>query len=228
MTRVLILVEGQTEETFVNEVLKDYLTRFGHAVTARVLGNARLRKRRGGIRSWISAKNDILRHLKEDRCITVSTMVDYYGLPETGSAAWPGRAKARGLAIDQRGQAIAQALRTEVNQDMGSGFDPSRFLPFVTMHEFEALLFSDPAPFSKSLGRPDLTPKIAQILEQFAGPEAIDDSPETAPSKRVTQIFPGYQKPLHGNIAVLEIGLSTIRAKCPHFSSWITSLENLP
>jgi hypothetical protein len=67
MPRLLIHVEGQTEEGFVNEVLRDHLVAKGyHAVEARTLGNARLRQRRGGIRAWSAVKMDIARHLKED------------------------------------------------------------------------------------------------------------------------------------------------------------------
>ncbi len=51
MSRLLVHVEGQTEETFVNELLCPQLTRFGWSmVSARLLGNAHRRDRRGGIK----------------------------------------------------------------------------------------------------------------------------------------------------------------------------------
>ncbi len=53
MARLLIHVEGETEEAFVNELLADHLHGFGYEiVSARLIGNARLRERRGGIRAW--------------------------------------------------------------------------------------------------------------------------------------------------------------------------------
>ena len=59
MARLLIHVEGETEETFVNDLLADYLYGFGYEdVSARILGNARLREKRGGIRAWSSVKKD--------------------------------------------------------------------------------------------------------------------------------------------------------------------------
>lgn len=65
MGRLLIHVEGETEESFVNEVLAPHLYCHGFTkVGARLLGNARMRDRRGGIRSWESAKKDIARHQK--------------------------------------------------------------------------------------------------------------------------------------------------------------------
>jgi hypothetical protein len=45
----------------------------------------------------------------------------------------------------------------------------------------------------------------------------IDDSPVTAPSKRVARLVRRYEKPLFGTLAALEIGLPTIRRECPHF-----------
>src|SRR5882724_4110394 len=100
MARLLIHVEGETEESFVNEVLADHLYGCGYeSVSARLVGNARLRERRGGIRAWLSARKDIISHLKEDRGCFATTMVDYYGLPQTGEKAWPGRAEAGMLPI---------------------------------------------------------------------------------------------------------------------------------
>ena len=64
MPRLLIHVEGQTEEAFVNEVPEQYLLARGyHNVAARIVGNARLRRRRGGIRPWPSVRKDILHQL---------------------------------------------------------------------------------------------------------------------------------------------------------------------
>jgi hypothetical protein len=109
---------------------------------------------------------------------------------------------------------------------MGDRFNLSRFVPFVIMHEFEGLLFSDCAAFSRGIYRPDLEPAFRAIREQFATPEEINDSPDTAPSKRIQGIVTGYQKPLLGVLAVLEIGLTAIRAECPHFDGWLKTLES--
>ena len=106
MARLLIHVEGETEETFVNELLGRHLLACGYeSVGACLLGNARHRSRRGGIRPWIAVRRDIIRHLREDqRCIS-TTMVDFYGLPRSGERAWPGRAEAAtvGVADADRG-----------------------------------------------------------------------------------------------------------------------------
>ena len=95
------------------------------------------------------------------------------------------------------------------------------------MHEFEALLFSDCGAFSRAIGRPELEPQLRQIRDAFGSPEEINDSPDTAPCKRVEALVPGYEKPLFGTLAVLEIGLTGIRAQCPHFDGWLRELETL-
>ena len=226
MTRLLIHVEGETEETFVNEVLGPHLYARGyHRVSARLMGNARQRDRRGGIRPWSAVKQDIVTHLREDPQCLAGSMVDYYALPQSGERAWPGRNKAGMLPFLQKAPTIQEALLAEVCDAMGKGFDARRFLPYVMMHEFEALLFSDCERFAQGIGRPDLAPYFKQIRNAFETPEEIDDSPQTAPSKRVQALMPGYQKPLVGTFAALAIGLETIRAQCPHFRRWLERLE---
>jgi hypothetical protein len=122
---------------------------------------------------------------------------------------------------------VQAAVRDDLITEMGNRFDPERFVPFVVMHEFEGLLFSDCAAFSRVIGRSDLEAGFRKIREQFLTPEEINDSPATAPSKRVEALDPRYQKPLFGVLAVLEIGLSRIRAECPHFDGWLRQLESL-
>jgi hypothetical protein len=229
MSRLLIHVEGETEETFVNEILSRHLYRQGYTkVSARIVGNARMRDRRGGIRSWGEVRRDILNHLKEDPNCLSTTMVDYYALPKTGDKAWPGREAAGRLPFDQKAAIIEDALLEDVCQEMGEGFDSHRFIPFVIMHEFEGLLFSDCEGFSRGIGLPELAPSFQAIRDQFSSPEEINDSPITAPSKRVKGLVQGYQKPLMGTLAVLEIGLDAIRTECPHFREWLDHLEAWP
>jgi hypothetical protein len=229
MARLLVHVEGETEETFVNEVLRPHLSERGYQmVSARLLGNARQRDRRGGIRAWGSVRGDILAHLKEDPGALVTTMVDYYALPQTGNRAWPGRAEAGMLPFPQKASTVEDALLADIRQEMGRNFDVPRFIPFVMMHEFEGLLFSDCGRFANGIGRPDLAQKFQAIRDQFTNPEEIDDSPITAPSKRVQGLVPGYEKPLLGALAIIEIGLDKIRAECPHFRRWIERLETRP
>ena len=229
MARLLIHVEGQTEEDFVNEVLRDHLISRGYeSVAARIVGNARLRGRRGGIRPWPGVKKDIINHLREDRHCIATTMVDYYALPQSDDRAWPGRAQAGRLNVraPEKALCVEKALRDDLACELGKNFDPRRFVPFVVMHEFEGLLFSDCAAFSRGISRPELEPKLQEVRNQFQTPEEINDSPVNAPSKRVEAIVRGYEKPLFGALAALEIGLARILVECPHFADWLGRLES--
>jgi hypothetical protein len=229
MARVLIQVEGPTEETFVNEVLAPHLYGRGYLqVSARIVGNSRLREHRGGIKAWSAVRVDILNHLKGDPGSLITTMVDYYALPQTKGKAWPGRKEASDLPFAQKASTVEDALLADIRQKLGAGIHPVKFIPFVMMHEFEGMLFSDCNAFSHGIYRPELASEFQKIRDQFASPEEINDSPETAPSKRVEGLVPGYEKPLLGTLAVLEIGLDAIRAECPHFNSWLTQLETWP
>jgi len=223
MARLLVHVEGQTEESFVNEILRNHLVAKGYySVDARIVGNARMRERRGGIRVWPSVKKDIVNHLLEDRECIATTMVDYYGMPQT----WPGRERASTLrTVEEKAECVQRAIRDDVVAEMDGSFNFERLVPFVVMHEFEGLLFSDCASFSRGIYRPELELSFQEIRDGFNTPEEINDSPVTAPSKRVKELVPGYEKPLLGILAMLEIGLLRIRAECPHFNGWLNQLE---
>jgi hypothetical protein len=154
-------------------------------------------------------------------------MVDYYALPQAGNKAWPSRLEAANLPFKKKAATIEAALLADLSAEMGDGFDPKRFVPFIVMHEFEGLLFSDCDAFAKGLGRPDLANELSKIRQRFTNPEEINDSPHTAPSKRVEGLIPEYQKPLHGNVAALEVGLQKIRQECRNFANWLGNLETL-
>ena len=228
MSRILVHVEGQTEEDFVNSVLGPHLVSVGYStVSARLIGNVRQRSKRGGVRGWPEVRRGIVNHLKADRECFATTMVDYYGLPQGGDKGWPGRRRAVGQGGLSDPQVVEDAILADVVAHMPKDFDRLRFVPFVTMHEFEGLLFSDCSQFAKEIGRPQLAGRFQEIRDGFQTPEEIDDSPETAPSKRVGALVPGYQKPLMGVLAASAIGLDMMRAECPHFRGWLERLEKI-
>ena len=128
MSRLLVHVEGQTEEQFVQQVLAPYLIGRGYSsVSPRMVGNTRQRHGRGGIKNWMSVRKEILKHLREDRASIATTMVDYYGLPYT----WPGRKQANALkAVEQKASALEKAILEDISSGLG-GLDPRRFVPYV-------------------------------------------------------------------------------------------------
>ena len=220
MSRILVHVEGQTEEALVNRVLAPHLCRLGYSsVSARLVGNAHQRHRRGGIRPWKAVRKDILNHLREDQAALATTMVDYHRLPNT----WPGLEHARQRPTPrERAAAVERAVLEDISTAIGHR---RRFVPYVVMHEFEGLLFSDPDRFAQSLRKPDLAPELRAIRQEFQTPEDINDSPDTAPSKRILNLYRGYQKPVNGVRAMTALGLDTVREACPLFNAWVSTLE---
>lgn len=217
MKRLLVHVEGQTEEEFTNEVLRPHLTGGGFvSVSARLLGPRRQRSHRGGIRSWASARGEIERHLREDQTTLAGLLVDYYGMPTD----WPGRDEAACLPVEARAGHLASRLRDELPEELRS-----RFVPCILMHEFEAMVFADPVAAAAAWGRPDVAAQLEAVKRAFPTVEHINDSPLTAPSRRLLALDPGYEKPLQGVLAVLEIGLPRLRAECPSLDGWLTTLE---
>ena len=161
---MLIHVEGQTEESFVNQVLAPHLYALGYtSVSARLLGNSRQRSRRGGIRNWDLVREGILRHLRQDREVLATTMVDYYRLPDT----WPGRSDAPARAFSERASTVERKLLADVSDRMGGSFDSRRFVPYVVMHEFEGLLFSDPTGFGRGHWKERPLPRVQYDPRRF-------------------------------------------------------------
>lgn len=228
MTRLLVHVEGQTEEEFVNEILAPHLYKSNFTdVSARLVGAARARKRRGGICNWPTARQEIANHLRSDINAFATTFVDYYALPSGGENGWPGRDNCEHLSTTQKAQHISKLIQEDFIESIGDNIS-RRFIPYVAMHEFEALLFSNPNKMAEGMAQDGLSGGFTNIRNMFDTPESINDSPQTAPSKRIIQLFPHYQKVLHGNLAALEVTLETMREECPVFSSWLDKLEAIP
>lgn len=218
--RVLILVEGQTEERFVKDVLAPpFLERqlFFHPtilVMKRVKDGPNFK---GGVTSFAKFERDARRLLHSSGGALVTMMLDYYQLP----ADFPGM-KSRPPNSSPR-----ERVR-HVESAIGAHFGSlANFIPFLVLHEFEALLFSSPTELAHVLTNVGKLDALEGIRSVVKSPEEINDRPESAPSKRVLDLFPAYKKTVHGPTTAARIGLETIRAECPHFNEWITRLESL-
>lgn len=216
MKRVLIVVEGQTEERFVKTVLQPALEPIGLAITPTIVATKRVKDGgtfKGGIHSYGQFREHLRRVLVGSGGALVTSMIDYYALPTDfpGMSDRPAHGTPR-----QRVQHVERALQVDVGQP--------NFLPFIALHEFEAWLFSDPQTVPSVLAQPRQSAAFASIANAHA-PEDINEKPETAPSRRLLDLFPGYRKALHGPPAAQRIGLPTIRARCPHFDHWLSRVE---
>ena len=221
--RLNFIVEGQTEEAFVNRVLNLHLANSAIWASARCVmtGHKGGIKYRGGITSYERAKRDITQWIKEDRNkdARFTTMFDLYGLPDD----FPGyEDSAKASDPYERVGTLERALE----EDIG---DP-RFIAYIQLHEFEALLLSDPQKLDLQFyDRTGEIERLVIMVNRFNSPELIDDGIDTSPSKRIIAEIPEYagMKVSASPIIAERIGLQTLRTKCEHFDKWLDKLESL-
>lgn len=227
MTRLNVVVEGPTERAFVDEVLAPHLRGYEiYDVTPITVSASPLRESQdhlGGGGSFGKALRTIRHTLRNDRSAHCTTMFDYYGLP-TDYPGLEGDDCPPPTRLYERIECLERGLAEEVDV-------PRRFIPYLQVHEFEALLFADVevinrAPRMSASGESRLD-DLRSIVDHFDNPEWIDEGEETAPSKRLADLFPRYDKQVHGPMIAHDIGLSRIRDTCPHFDEWVTQLESL-
>ena len=219
MKRINILVEGQTEETFVRDVLAAHYNAQGIYFNPILAETSPGHK--GGIVSYGKVKNQLTKLCRQDKKAYVTTMIDFYGLP----TCFPG-VRAQNYPTGALASAQVEFLEDRLKINIGE----SNFIPFLMLHEYEALLFCQPEKFSDWVDGKTATAveQLSAVAADFNSPEDINNSPQTAPSKRIESIVPQYKKTLHGPIIAADIGLDRIRQKCPHFDGWLKSIEQLP
>ena len=202
MITLPIVVEGETEEAFVNRLLDAHLRISGIECEPIVLKGDVSVPRLATFMGLAFRQYGI-----------VTSLVDYYGFLDKGTD---------GIAT------LEQRILTTVQDRLGQPADPSLIIPYVQQYEFEALLFSQVSAFRDVFGLYQGTlDQLSAIRQQFANPEEINDHPDTAPSKRLMKVITNYNKLAHGPAVAEKIGLSTIRAQCPRFDQWVARLESL-
>jgi len=220
MIRVHVICEGQTEETFVREVLAPYFQPNGVYLTPTKIGRP---GHKGGYFTFDRLFDDLQARLLGDTESYSTTFFDFYGLPND----FPGKNQtSKQMTIDQKSECVLTHLKSLLENKLGSG-PMSRFIPYIQMHEFEGLLFSETDTLATAVGQKKISANLQKIRESFPTPEHINDSPIDAPSKRILRLYSGYEKTFHGNIAAIDIGIDTIRRECRLFSQWVSKLESL-
>ena len=221
MVRVHVICEGQTEEIFVNEVLARGLRERAIHLLPALVGKP---GHKGGALTSQRLLGDIRTRLLGDTTAYCTTLFDYYRLPK----GFPGSEEAlREQSTRDRARCICSGLTEFLGQSLGEDA-LRRFVPYVQMHEFEGILFSSPVALATGICQPQLMSSLQNIRELFDTPEDINDGAETAPSKRISKLYPAYDKPLFGSLAAMEMGLDVIRKECPLFNEWVLALETLP
>jgi len=211
-----ILVEGQTEETFVRDVLGPHLLGFRLHLNPVVVSTKRVKsglKFKGGVTDYAKVRRELRRLLNDSSAVAVTTMIDYYGLPDDfpGVASLP-----RSRTCYSRVEHLENALAADIHD--------RRFLPYFSLHEFEALLFVAPQLIETAVEEKGVADRLAALA---ASPEEVDDGPDTHPAARLFAVAPRYRKAVHGPLIAGRIGLSGMRPRCPHLDVWVSRLESL-
>lgn len=191
----------------------------------RLLMTSKKKNACGGMLSYRQAKCDLVTWIKENSMRKseshyYTTMFDFYALPDD----FPGFDDATKCSDPyDKVKKLEEAFKKDINFDM--------FIPYIQLHEFEALCFCD----IKIMGNlyPEAKKQIEQlvnVLNDYNGnPELINNSPQTAPSKRIVSAIEKnnkyhYNKPISGASVTKQIGMEKMNEMCRHFREWIELL----
>ncbi|MCS6795267.1 MAG: DUF4276 family protein [Raineya sp.] len=217
MQRILINCEGQTEQEFCQSLLKPYFQNINIFIETPII-----KRSGGGIVGWEILKNQVEIQLKKEKNIYVTTFIDFFKL---STSYYRSEVKNTQNITDKYGtvQRIEEGMKNDIQEKLRE-----RFIPYVQLHEFEALLFYSIEIFERWIPKNEFVDKdeILRTFNTYSNPELINDN--KPPSKILQGSIQGYNKVLYGSVLALEIGLSNIRSKNPRFSRWIETLEKLP
>jgi len=216
---IIVIVEGQTEQRFIKQVLAPYMAERGVYLTAIILGKP---GEKGGDVRFARASHDIGRLLKQRPRTMVTLLVDYYGI----KGDWPGyRESKKQTDHRKKAQIMNKATSEKVKCLFPEEQLASRFIPYVSMHEIEALYFSDAARLAEALDvSQDL---ISSIVKKCGEPEKINENATTAPSKRLKELSERFKKTTTGIAIATAIGIPKMRSACPLFNAWLDKMETL-
>ena len=215
---IVVVCEGQTEETFVNKILAPNLGEKGVFVRPTLVGS------QGGNLKGQRVLRYLRNTLRKRQDTYVTTFFDLYALPPD----FPGQVEATTHPDPlDRARKIETGFCKEVIER--TECRPERFFPHIQPYEFEALLFSDTTQFAETVpGWKNFTEQLKADRQSAPTPEHINDGPDTHPSARLKQLRPRYNKVRHGMAVSSRIGIDRIRRECKHFNSWLTRMETLP
>ena len=219
MIRLNLLVEGHSEEVFVNRVLVPHLAARGVFGSVRMVTTSRGMGRagRGGLVGYWNVRVDLIHWLRGDRRpdARFTTLFDWYRLP----GDFPGVAMAAGLSDLS---ARVECLERELSRDLGD----ARLIPYLQLHEFEALILADATKLLTMFpDQQEAVEALTAVADGEGGPEAVNlDNP---PSKRVQELIPRYNKKVAAAQVADAVGLQTMRRRCPRFHAYMSRLEAL-
>jgi hypothetical protein len=217
MKRLIIVVEGDTEKEFVDNVLGPFLFTKGlFSVNC-----FKIKHTKGGLTKYQHLKTDLINCIYANN-VLVTTLIDFYKLPKD----FPKYEEAQNIVNRaERLTFLEKAIIEDLENEKGAEFP--YLLPYIQLHEFEALVFSSIEAIKTLYSNEDAKiNELEQIILRHPNPEDINDSPITAPSKRLinNQLIRGYNKVIDGIMIIQEAGIETVLEKCPRFNHWVNTL----
>lgn len=210
---IYILCEGQTEEEFVNVILRPYFNSHQiYDVRPILMSTSKVQK--GGDVKFDRLKFNIYKLLKRETDILVTSFIDFFRLQND----FPKFAEAQQIKNKiQRVDFLEQALAIAINNN--------RFIPYIQLHEFEGLLFAskDGFEFLPDIKQASLNSLIFAVNEK-ENPEELNDGELTVPSKRLQLLIPGYRKTFHGPLIAEINQIDVLLARCTRFKTWVATL----
>lgn len=219
MKRFHCIVEGQTEVAVFTSLLTPYI----FEKTGAYCLFTPIKHTGGGIVQFSKILPELREHLKEKKIVT--TYFDYYGIHESHKFKFYNEAK-----IEQSNAQIGVDLLEKGMSEtlVENGINTRYFIPYIQLHEFEALLFSSSDSFELVYENKKITEEIQKVNNRYPNPEDINDSPKTAPSKRIIKIVEkyhtSYEKVVDGEDLATLTSLETIMDKCPRFKNWVDKI----
>ncbi len=228
------IVEGQTENAVLKRLIAPHLGLRGVDFHAPIVT---IGKGRGGMKFLPATElyGQIRKFLKDPRQAIVTTLFDYYAFPTGSSKGWDYVAKSKSEVAFRGVAKVVETIEDEIKRRALEGLDlpnkESRLIPYIQLHELEALFFAEPDIMADAFGDPSLVRTFQQAAESCGGCENINDSPQTAPSKRIQRAYARYIKGrsnfAHGPRIAEKLDLATVRRKCGRFDAWLGRLELL-
>ena len=210
MKTIIIICEGETEEEFCKTLLSVYLQDICRVETRLLGGNC----------SWERIKDMAEKALKQQKNALVTTFFDYYGVKTKKFPNWSETIRFNKANVRERIEILEKGMLDAIDSKLRY-----RFIPYIQMHEFEALLFNNIEVFDNNFKRSEFNrANLLDVLNEFPDPELINQKIETSPSHRLIEIIPSYNKILYGNMLVEIIGIERIKQKNKHFNNWIEQL----
>lgn len=217
-----VLAEGHAEREFARNTLGPYFEPFGISVDSRCVLTSRNMHKKGGLVSFLHAKNDLNRWIREEkgRQPFFTTMFDLYALPND----FPKFKESLKIPDPYaRVEFLEKALAEDIRYN--------KFIPYIQLHEFESLLLANPdILLIEYMDAGKEVEKLKKIVAKYDGnPEKVNNGSTTAPSKRIISLIPEYEdnKVSVGAVLAGIDGIEVQKERCKHFGDWISKIHGI-